>query len=142
MLDVEMVRSSSGIEVSGVAESPRVLKPVEILVNGEVVERVGDSQLDQGVHRIRVQKSLPFEGSVWVAVRVFEEREDGRPRFAHSAPKKFKMDGEPLKPTREQRDFLMGRVEFELKRHQGVLPEEALKEYEQAIEFYRGLEVR
>jgi hypothetical protein len=81
---------------------------------------------------------VKIDGSSWIAVRCFENR-DGRPRFAHTAPFHVQVPGKPLQPYQEEIDFLIGRVEDELKRHQGILPQSALAEYQQGLEIYRKI---
>jgi hypothetical protein len=45
--------------------------------------------------------------------------------------------GKSLVPDKADVDYLVERVEEELKRHEGVLPEEALAEYREAAEAFR-----
>ena len=70
-------------------------------------------------------------------MRAIERRPDGRVRFAHTAPFHFDVEGKPLRPRRAEAEFLVRRVEAEIARSRELLPPEALKEYEQALEAYR-----
>jgi hypothetical protein len=49
------------------------------------------------------------------------------------------VEGKPLRPRREEVDFLVERVEREVARHEGALPDPALSEYREALEVYRRL---
>jgi hypothetical protein len=80
-----------------------------------------------------------LEGTSWIAVRAIDNTDEGRPRFAHTAPVFFDVPGKPLKPRQEEVAYLIKRVEDEILRHQGVLGESAISEYHQALNFYRGL---
>ena len=45
--------------------------------------------------------------------------------------------GRPLRPLRADIEYLAGRMEAELKRNEGLLPEPALAEFREALQFYR-----
>jgi hypothetical protein len=50
--------------------------------------------------------------------------------------------GKPLRPRREEVAFLIQRVEDQVRRSRGVLPEAALAEYERALAVYREIAAR
>ncbi len=130
MLDTHFEWNGSEVVVSARYETSNASPGnVEIIMNGDViaVESTGEGHFE---------KKLPLNGSSWFAVRVIEE---GRPRFAHSAPKHFKIPGQPLLPKAEEVRYLLKRVEDEINRHTGVLDDPALAEYRQAARFYQEL---
>jgi hypothetical protein len=79
------------------------------------------------------------DGSSWLAVRCFEERDGKRVRFAHTAPVHIDGAGRPLRPRRAEIEFLVRRAEEELARSRKVLPEAALAEYREALRIYREI---
>ena len=130
MLDVDFEWSGKGVMVSGHYETANPRRGVvEVVVNGDVSSIPASREG-------HFKTVLPLKKSSWFAVRVIEE---GRHRFAHTAPKHFKVPGRPLRPKPEEVAYLVKRVEDEIERHTGVLDEEALSEYRQALEHYRGL---
>lgn len=126
------------VRVEGAAMWRGPLDRVEILVNGSISETFLPSSTSQLDESIEFSASVTLEESSWLAVRCYGKAGNGRPRFAHSAPFRFTVPGRPLRPKREEVAYLVSRVEAELSRHQGVLPEAALGEYEDALEFYRS----
>jgi hypothetical protein len=86
-----------------------------------------------GTHRVRVKDST------WLAVRCFETMPDGRRRFAHSAPFHIDVAGRPLRPRKEEVEYLSRRVQDEIERNAAVLTPEALAEYREALEKYQQL---
>jgi hypothetical protein len=82
---------------------------------------------------------LPIDSMSWIAVRCFEDRPDGRVRFAHSGPFHVDVPGKPLRPRKEEVAYLVRRVEEQIKRSAGILPDDALDEYRAALRTYRAL---
>jgi hypothetical protein len=114
------------------------LRSIEIIVNGEVVETITpvNRPTEAGAHESLFSKTVKIEQSSWVAVRCFEKRPHGRLSFAHTAPFYFEVPGQPLRPRREEIEFLMQRVDEEIARNREVLPAAALEEYRQAKAAY------
>jgi hypothetical protein len=69
-------------------------------------------------------------------VRCFEELQDKRVRFAHTGPFHIEVAGKPLRPRREEVEYLMRRVADQITRSAGVLPKAALDEYRNALGTY------
>ncbi|NIP94875.1 MAG: hypothetical protein GWO24_16100 [Akkermansiaceae bacterium] len=117
---------------------------IEVIVNGQVVwggrsgKRGANPTPRGGWKTPYLEHGFPLKTSSWIAVRAFEKRPDGRPRFAHSAPVYIDLPGKPLVPDRADVEYLVKRVEDELKRHEGVLPEAALAEYRRAAAAFRA----
>jgi hypothetical protein len=123
------------------AVGSRPLRPLEIIVNGQVVQRVAadNRPTKAGGYESRLSADVELDGSGWIAVRVFEDRSDRRIRFAHSSPVHIDVPGQPLRPRRDEAEFLVRRMKEELARNQGVLPPESLQEYRQALAVYEGI---
>ncbi len=138
MLLVE-AKGPGPVRVAGAAESASPLSRIEIVVNGEVARSVkpANRETARKGYESPIDESIPLESTSWVAVRCFEEKE-GRARFAHTAPRHFPVPGKPLRPRRADVEYLVRRVEEQIARSTGVLPEPALDEYRQALAAYRA----
>jgi hypothetical protein len=134
-------RGTRTLRISGEVESAVPIGRLELVVNGEAAQELRPESLRQedGSYRTPIACSLAAEGSSWFAVRCFEKREDGRVRFAHTAPWHVEVPGRPLRPRAEEVEYLVKRVEAELERHAGALPDAALEEYREAARIYRSL---
>ena len=139
------IRASGGekrsCRITGLAASARPLRPVEIIVNGQVVKRVAPAnrKTERGGYESPIAATIELEGSSWVAVRAFEDRPDKRIRFAHSSPVHISVPGKPLRPRREEVSYLVRRMKEELERNKGVLRPEGLAEYREALRVYEEL---
>ena len=127
--------------VSGSALSPQPLARIEIVVNGEIAQRLAPSNhpRDHGGYESLFRSSLEIDQSSWIVVRCFEERANRRLRFAHSSPVHVDVADSPLRPRRRQVDFLIQRIEDQLARSAEVLPEAALAEYRKALDVYQKI---
>lgn len=139
-------REASGrhtYRVAGRVESSRPLRPIEIVVNGEVVRRIpaANRRTDQGGYESPIETGVKLDGSSWIAVRAFEDRADNRIRFAHSSPVHVEVPGKPLRPRRQEVDYLIRRMKEEVERNENVLPPEALEEYREALRAYEQIAV-
>ncbi len=124
--------------VTGLAASAVPLRTIEVVVNGRVVRglKPANRRTDRGGCDSPIDTTVKLDGSSWIAVRAFEDRPDGRIRFAHSSPVHVEVPGRPLRPRREEVDYLIGRVKGELERNRPVLRPDGLKEYEEALRAY------
>ncbi|TWT47036.1 hypothetical protein KOR42_42330 [Thalassoglobus neptunius] len=121
-------------------------KPVlygEVLINGrpEHLLRGQNQQLPNGSFRSLIELPIEPIRSGWFAIRFWEQREQGRIRFAHTAPWYVSVNDEPVRPLEHERAYLVRRMEEEIARSESVLPADALAEYRQALEFYQSLPV-
>ncbi len=147
MLLTEQSRKEDRVQLTGTFSAGQALGPIEIIVNGEVTQTIAppedlepsNAQLGQ---RFTFEATIALKSSSWIAVRGFEDRPDGRPRFAHTAPVHHRVEGRPLLPRATEVAYLRQRVADELERHQDVLPEEALREYQIALETFDALPQR
>jgi hypothetical protein len=129
------------LRLTGRALSAVPLSRIEVIVNGEVAERIkpANRKSDAGGYESALDTRLKVDGSSWLAVRCYEERPDGRVRFAHTAPWHVDVDGKPLRPRKAEVEFLVQRVEAQLKRSADVLPAAALAEYREGLRVYKEL---
>jgi len=127
--------------IRGSIRSAGPLERVEVVRNGEVVRRVepANAPAPAGARESVFDLKVRLGGSAWIAVRAFERAAEGRMRFAHTAPTFFDVPGKPLRPRREEVEFLVRRVEEEIARSEAVLPAEALAEYREALRVYREI---
>jgi len=127
--------------VSGSVLSARPLRPVEIVVNGRVVQRVpaANRKTDRRGYESPVEAEVRLTGTSWIVVRAFEDRPDQRVRFAHTSPVHIEVPDKPLRPRRDEVAYLVQRMKQELERNTGVLRPDALKEYQEALAVYERL---
>lgn len=123
------------------AVSARPLSRLEIVSAGEVLRSIkpANEPLEGGGFENAVSEVVSLDKSTWLAVRCYEPQADGRLRFAHSAPTHIDIEGKPLHPRPEEIQYLIRRVEAELARHAGTLPEAALDEYRTALAKYQAI---
>lgn len=125
-------------DITGEVHSSRSLKRIELVDNGRVLrltEPANQPRLPAGYVN-RLETEVTIEGSSWLAVRAFEPREGGRLPFAHAAPFHIEMADRPVRPRREEVEYLVQPVQRELERNQDILAEDALDEYRQALTGY------
>ncbi|MBN1422834.1 MAG: CehA/McbA family metallohydrolase [Planctomycetes bacterium] len=144
MLFARVEREAGRVRVTGSAIGEGPLARIEIVVNGEVARAVepANREGERGGRESPFDERVPIAGSSWVAVRCFEDRPEGRIRFAHTAPVFIDIEGKPLRPRREEIAYLIARVEAEIARSEGVLPPAAIDEYREALEIYRAIRAR
>lgn len=142
MLLCEASGTNGGNGVSGrkvllrgraLGENP--IRTVEVILNGQVWKSLSiePRRDERGAFVSQLEEEIPLEGSSWIAVRAWEEREGGRFRFAHTAPWHFDIPGKPLRPRPEEKEFLVGRARSEIERSAALLPAEALEEFRAAL---------
>lgn len=138
---ISVTGDDSSIELSGWIESQERIGLVELLEDGRVVDswEPEQSQTSSGAWRVELERSMRKEISGWFAVRCWEERVDGRPRFAHTAPFYIAVPNKPQRAWREETQYLLDRVLSELERSREKLDRESIAEFEKAAEFYRGV---
>ena len=137
-------RQSGGTKtysVSGTAQSIHPLGPIEIVVNGRLAKTVKarNRKLPSGAYSCKIDESVDIAASSWIAVRCFEQRPDGRCRFAHTGPFHVEVEGKPLVPRKEEIGFLIERMQKQIERNESVLPEESLDEYRKALTIYQRI---
>jgi hypothetical protein len=131
-------------EIQGDIVSEQPLTFAEVVHDGQPVHTVmgRNERTETGAFRTSFRTALTLHRSGWLALRCWEDREGGRVRYAHTAPWHVTVPDKPLEPRAAERDYLVERVARELKRSREVLAAEAIREYEEALAYYRGLSVR
>ena len=127
--------------VIGTAKSIYPLECIEVIVNGRVAKTVEaeNVEMPSGAYSNRINENINVVTSSWIAIRCFERRTDGHFRFAHTSPFHVKVEGKPLQARKAEANFLVRRVQEQIDRNEGVLPEDALNEYHQALEIYEKI---
>jgi hypothetical protein len=129
-------------QITGSAESAHPLGRIEIVVNGEIVQTIKpeSKRTKSGGYVTPIDsRKIQITGSGWIAVRCFEDRQDKRVRFAHSGPVHIEVPGKPLRPRKEEVEYLIKRVQDQLARSEKVLAKEALDEYRAALQAYQEI---
>jgi len=138
----EQVETQPGeYRLGGSALSSLPLARIEVVVNGEVAQTLtpANRKTDRDAYESPIDAALPLDGSSWVAIRCFEDRPDHRVRFAHSGPFYVDVAGRPLRPRKGEVEYLIRRVDTQIQRSAGVIPEPALEEYRSALRAYRTI---
>jgi hypothetical protein len=132
---------SNGDTLEAVVEADGPLESLEWVINGVVQPAILKSNISNQDGCVRLESSIEstFRSTSWVALRAWQKSADGRWRFAHSAPVWFDVPDQPIRPTINQQQYLLHRVEQEFERSRAMLPEDALDEYKTAIQHYREL---
>lgn len=140
-LTTRQERSGDRVTVSGTFASSVPLGRVEIVRNGQVIQSLEPESREgeNGGQWFDFSTQIRLSETSWIALRGFENRHDNRPRFAHTAPVWHEVAERPLRPRKEEVDYLVKRVQNELARHHGVLSETALAEYQTALDHYLSL---
>ena len=136
----------SGITLSGHILSEHPLATVEVVSNGRVVASLTPQSTPtaEGAYSTVVATQIAnstITTSGWVCLRCTENRPDRRLRFAHTAPWKISVPGQPLRPTPQEKDYLVSRVRAEIIRSTGIVPASALAEYEAALQHFEAMPV-
>ncbi len=131
--------------VAGTIESAMPLESIEIVVNGRIIQRIepANAPLPRGGFRSPLNTHVDLDGSSWVAVRCFQAAPPysppGKIVFAHSNPVFIDVPDRPLVPRRRDVEWFVQRMEEELQRNRGILSQDALAEYRQALAVYQSL---
>ena len=142
-----LFKNSSGaqagepFQVKGEIVSSEPVNRIEIIANGNVIRTIRPEarRAPSGAHESRFEDQVDWDVSGWIAIRCWEEREHGRFRFAHTAPWFVEAPDRPLRPRREETEFLVEQVEAEIARSSAVLSAAALDEFRRALEIYRSV---
>jgi hypothetical protein len=129
------------IAITGTVTCINRLKLIEVIHNGVVVERLnGEPQkTEHGVWEYSVNTKASLQNSGWVALRCFEDLPGEKVSFAHTNPVFMDVAGHPQKPRRRDAEFFVQRMNEEITRNTGVLPDESLSEYHKAKAIYEEI---
>ena len=127
------------VEMEITSETP--LSYGEIVINGQPKHllRPQNQPTPAGAYRSKISQSIKPTESGWFAVRVFEERDGGRIRFAQTAPWYVVVDDQPVRLRHEEQRYLIRRMQDEIQRSQGIVSAEGMAEYREALHFYQSL---
>ena len=137
-------KQKTSCHIVGTAEGAQPIDRIEIIVNGRVVKKIlpGVEKTKQGGYVATLDETINIAGSSWIAVRCHEKHVEQRVRIAHTAPVFFDDKNRPLRPRREEIDYLISRVEQELLRNKLVLTKPELAEIEQALDVYKKIRAK
>ena len=121
--------------------SPNRLRSIEIICNGETVRRlpVEPEQTPEGAWKYVVDADETLHGSGWLALRCFEDLPNAKVSFAHTNPVYIELANSPFIPRRRDAEFFIQRMNEEIARNTGILPEESLAEYQKAKVIYEAV---
>ncbi len=126
------------LRVTGLLRSSSPLTTIELVVNGQSRRAIPPANRagPGGSYETQLDQQIGIDGSGWLALRCFEEPA-GRVRFAHTAPCHVRVKDKPLRPRREEVEYLLQRVQGQIARNRGILSEAEIEEYRQALEAYQ-----
>jgi hypothetical protein len=129
------------VAITGTIISPNRLRNIEVIRNGVVAEvlNIEPQQTPEGAWMYSIDASETLHGSGWLALRCFEDLPDGKVSFAHTNPVFVDVPGSPLIPRRRDAEFFIKRMDEEIARNTGVLPDESLAEYRKAKAMYEAV---
>ena len=134
---------STELAIRGTMTSPKPLNRVELIINGEVeVLDAQSEELASGAHRVSIDRTVQCDRTSWVALRCGYTDGEGRVRFAHTAPWHIEIAGEPMRPRRQEVQYLIDRMTAEIERSQKLLSPAAFAEFQQALEAYQAIAKR
>ena len=98
----------TSINVQGTIRSQHPLTRCEVVVNGTASKLPLNAPIRSVAESFeyRIEHQLELGESSWVAVRCFQKNPDGRIRFAHTAPWHVEINEMPVRPRREEVDYL------------------------------------
>jgi hypothetical protein len=123
--------------------SEHPLEAIEVVQNGRVrpAAAASSTQTSEGAWSTDVAVEVACAESGWICLRCTEARPDRRLRFAHSAPWWVTVPGKPLRLARHEKEYLIRRVQDEIARSSGILPESAIDEYKDALRHFDAMPV-
>lgn len=135
--------AGGSVKLSGHVLSEHPLATLEVVQNGRVVASLPtkNTRTDKQAWRCEIETQVQVQGSGWLCVRCTEDRPDQRVRFAHTAPWRFHIADKPLRPSLQEKEYLVQRVTNEMERSRAVLPASALEEYKTALQRFQNMEV-
>jgi len=112
---------------------------IRLIVNGADFMGVPPNHNERnGAYINGGETPLEVSETSWFVVQCLQEGKDGRVRWAHSAPIWIDVPGKPIRPRKQDVEFLMKQMETELARNKEVLTPEGLAEYQEALDFYKA----
>ena len=129
------------VAIEGSIISANRLRRIEIIQNGVVAKTLAiePKQTSEGAWSYSIAASETVHGSGWLAVRCFEDLPDGKISFAHTNPVFVDVANAPLTPRLRDAEFFIKRMDEEIARNTGILPDESLAEYRKAKAIYEAV---
>jgi hypothetical protein len=112
-----------------------------VIHNGVVAERLSGepTKTEHGVWEYAIRTKASLQNAGWLALRCFEDLPGEKVSFAHTNPVFMDVAGHPRKPRRRDAEFFVQRMNEEIARNTGVLPDESLSEYHKAKAIYEEI---
>ena len=135
------VSARNEVTVVGSIVSVNRLRSIQLIRNGEIRQQldVEPKQTAEGAWEYIVKAHEMLDGSGWIAIRCFEDLPDARVSFAHTNSVFIDVTDKPLIPRRRDAEFFVNRMDEEIARNTGILPDESLAEYRQAKAIYEAV---
>ena len=129
------------LRVTGTIAGLNPVKSVQIIRNGEIAAEPDVQSVRQpdGTYRVELDTTVSVVGTGWVAVRCFEDVPKNRVFFAHTNPVYIDVPNAPLRPRKKRVQFFVQRMEAEIHRNTGVLPEDAVDEFRYSKKVYEEI---
>ena len=129
------------VVVSGSILSVNPLRCIEIICNGKIAQsvRIEPERTPEGAWKYAINVRETLHGSGWISLRCFEELPDAKVSFAHTNPVFIDVANSPLIPRRRDAEFFIKRMNEEITRNTGILPDESLAEYRKAKAIYEAV---
>lgn len=135
------------LEWTAEVHSPTPITTVELVVNGEVRRsfQPGSREPSKTIQTAaggwiwKETGSLEVSESGWAVFRTWTNLPDGRKRFAHTGAWYFEVGSQPIRPPRQQLDYLIEELEASMRLQKSVLPQDAYAEFETALDHYKSL---
>lgn len=129
------------IAITGSILSLNRLHSIEIVRNGEIAGRLAiePEQTPAGAWKYAINVRETLHGSGWISLRCFEDLPDAKVSFAHTNPVFIDVANTPLIPRRRDTEFFIQRMNEEIARNTGILPDESLAEYRKAKAIYEAV---
>ena len=142
--EVFSAKAGENFQVTGTTVSEQPVAFGEIIHNGMPVQtiRMQNRKTAAGAFENTFSTGIALYESGWLAVRCWEDREEGRLRYAHTAPWHIDVAGRPLRAPVADREHLVGRMRDELNRSRALFPPVAVAEYEEALATYERVAVQ
>lgn len=133
-------RESEPVHITGSIAGLHPIKRLQIIRNGTTEDVPYAAERDpDGVWRTTVDVITDVPATGWLALRCFEDIPGGKVAFAHSNPVFLDNPRRPLRPRKHEVEYLVRRMDEELRRNDGVLSPEAYAEFRRARGIYAAL---
>ena len=129
------------IAITGSILSLHRLRSIEVIRNGETVQQLAiePEQTPAGAWEYSINMRELLHDSGWIALRCFEDLPNAKVCFAHTNPVFIDVANRPLIPRRRDAEFFVQRMNEEITRNTGILPDESLAEYRKAKAIYEAV---